>query len=122
MVEFRREGLGLGGVEPWRHSFDQRLLLADGQVQRRVLLIARVIAAGAADKAFIEDDMNRFRDAVINDLMPYFQDYFLTHDMLDVAAIKAKLVKHAKAVYGDHMKDVLLINAFDQPSNRIQDR
>ena len=66
--------------------------------------------------------MNRFRDAVINDLVPYFQDYFLTHDMLDVGVIKAKLVKHAKAVYGDHMKDVLLINAFDQANNRIPER
>ncbi len=97
-------------------------VIINGQVQRRVLLIARVVAAGPADKAFIENDMTRFRDAVINDLVPYFQDYFLSHDMLDINTIKAKLVSHAKAVYKDHVADVWLINAFDQPSNRVQER
>ena len=97
-------------------------VIINGQVQRRVLLIARLLATAAPDKAIIEADLNRFNDAVINDLVPYFQTYFLTNDLLDIAAIKAKLVKHAKAIYGEHVQDVLLINAFEQGNNRIQER
>jgi hypothetical protein len=38
--------------------------------------------------------------------------------MPDAADIKGRLVKHAKTIFGEHVKDVLLINVFDQSSGR----
>ena len=40
--------------------------------------------------------------------------------MLDVNEIKKRLLAHAKTVYGDRVKDVLLVNAFEQSNNRIK--
>ncbi len=57
---------------------------------------------------------------MISDLVPYFQTYFTDHDMVDVVAIKARLLKNAKAVYGERVADVLMINAFEQNNNRIK--
>jgi hypothetical protein len=93
-------------------------VIINGQSTRRVFLIARLMAASAADEALIKTNMNRFQDTVLKDFMPYFQDYFLTRDMLDIPAIKARLIKHAKTVYGDKVVDVLLVNAFEQSAGR----
>ncbi len=90
------------------------------QVQRRVLLIARIMATAATDKEFAEGNMNRFQDAVLNDLMPYFQNYFISRDTVDAPAIKARLLKHARTVFGERVQDVLLINVFEQSSGRPQ--
>jgi hypothetical protein len=95
-------------------------VIIDGQVQRRVLLIARLMASAASDKDIVAANMNRFQDAVLNDLVPYFQNYFTTHDMVDAAAVKARLVKNAKAVFGERIQDVLLINVFEQGNGRPQ--
>jgi len=93
-------------------------VIMNGQATRRVFLIARLMGATPADEALIKANMNRFQDTVLKDFMPYFQDYFLNHDMLDIPAIKARLLKHAKTVYGDKVVDVLLINAFEQSGGR----
>ncbi|MSO72173.1 MAG: hypothetical protein EXQ84_00990, partial [Rhodospirillaceae bacterium] len=66
-------------------------VIISGQVQRRVPVIARILAATPADTDYIEANMNRFQNAVISDLVPYFQTYFADHDMVDVVAIKARL-------------------------------
>ncbi len=95
-------------------------VIIDGKVQRRVLLIARIMGNVSSDEAFIKANMNRFSDSVLNDLVPYFQNYFTNHDMVDAPAIKSRLVKHAKTVFGDRIKDVLLINVFEQGSGRSQ--
>jgi hypothetical protein len=95
-------------------------VIIDGKAERRVLLIARIMATGTEDKKFVEASLTKFQDEMINDLVPYFQIYFQKHDMLDVVAIKARMMKHAKTVYGDHVKDVLLVNAFEQSNNRIK--
>jgi len=95
-------------------------VIIDGQVQRRVLLIARLMAGAASDKDFVEANMNRFQDAVLNDLVPYFQSYFTTRDMVDAVAVKTRLVKSAKAVFGERIQDVLLINVFEQGNGRPQ--
>ena len=46
-------------------------VIINGQVQRRVLLIARVKATAAPDEAIIKADMNRLQDAALRDLVPY---------------------------------------------------
>lgn len=95
-------------------------VIINGQAQRRVLLIARIMAASASDKGFIEANMRRFQDAALNDLVLYFQTFFLSNDLLDAAVIKARLVQHVRTVFGDHAKDVLLVNVFDQSNGRTQ--
>lgn len=95
-------------------------VIINGQAQRRVLLIGRIMAANKEDEKLVKADLVKFQDEVIKDLVPYFQTYFSNHDLLDVVEIKARLLKHAKAVYGDHIKGVLLINAFEQSNGRIQ--
>jgi len=93
-------------------------VIVNSRPQRRVMLTARLVATGPETKGAIESGMSRYQNEVLNDLIPYFQTYFENHDNLDPAVIKAKLVKHAKAVYGDAAKDVLLINLFDQSMGR----
>ena len=55
-------------------------------------------------------------------MVPYFQSYLITNTMLGITAIKARLLKHAKATFGDRAQGVLLINAFEQSNGRIQER
>lgn len=95
-------------------------VIINGRSERRVFLIARLMATAAPDEAYVEAHMARFQSALIKDLVPYFQTYFLEHDLLDIVEIKARMVKHAKAVFGEHVKDVLLTNAFEQSTGRIQ--
>ena len=95
-------------------------VIMDGRTERRVLLIARIVATGGADETFVEANMNRFQDAVLSDLVPYFQTYFSKSDLVDAGEIKAKMVKHAKAIYGERIKDVLLTNVFEQSGGRIK--
>ncbi len=97
-------------------------VIINGRVERRVLLIARLKAATAPDEALIKADMSRYTDSVLRDLVPYFQNYFITNSMLDITAIKARLLKHAKTTFGERVQDVLLINAFEQSNGRIQER
>ncbi len=95
-------------------------VIINGQSQRHVLLTARVVGNSASDKTFITDNMSRFQDAVLNDLVPYFQNYFPMHDTLDAVEIKTRLIKHSKDIFGAHAKDVLLMNVFEQSVGRIQ--
>ncbi len=95
-------------------------VIINGQAQRRVLLIGRIIATNKEDEKLVKADLVKFQDGVIRGLVPYFQNYFTNHDMLDVVEIKARLLKHAKAVYGDHIQGVLLTNAFEQSNGRVQ--
>lgn len=96
-------------------------VIINGRAERRVLLIARIVAKAKEDEKLVKANLPKFQDEVIQDLVPYFQTYFVKHDMLDVPAIKARLVKHAKTVYGDQITDVLLVNAFEQSNNRIKE-
>jgi hypothetical protein len=56
----------------------------------------------------------RYEDAVIKDLMPYFTTHFAKNDMLRLPEVKRRLVGLAKKVHGDNVRDVLLINVFEQ--------
>ena len=95
-------------------------VIINGKAERRVLLIARIIATGKEDEKLVKANLPKFQDEVIQDLVPYFQTYFTKSDVLDVPEIKARLVKHAKTVYGAQITDVLLVNAFEQSNNRIK--
>jgi hypothetical protein len=95
-------------------------VIIDGKAERRVMLIARLMANTNEDKKVVEAGLTRFQDQILNDLVPYFQVYFVKHDMIDILEIKARLLKHAKTVFGDRVKDVLLVNAFEQSNNRIK--
>ncbi|MBY0509632.1 MAG: hypothetical protein K2P94_05715 [Rhodospirillaceae bacterium] len=95
-------------------------VIIDGKAERRVMLIARLVAASNEDKKIVEAGMPRFQDEMLKDLVPHFQTYFLKHDMIDILDIKARLMKHAKTVFGERVKDVLLVNAFEQNNNRIK--
>ncbi len=93
-------------------------VIINGQSQRRVFLIARLMATTPADEGFLEANMGKYQDALLRDLVPYFQDYFLDHDMLDILEIKRRMLKSAKTVFGDHVQGVLLTNAFEQATGR----
>jgi hypothetical protein len=93
-------------------------VISEGKAERRVLLIARLVATGPEDKAFVEDNINRFQDRVLNDLMVYFQDYFLKNTLVNAEDVKKRLVKNAKGVYGERVQDVLLVNVFEQGNGR----
>jgi hypothetical protein len=95
-------------------------VIMNGRSERRVVLIARLVVSSKANEEYVKLNMNRFQDAVLNDLVPYFQDYFLDHDMVNAQGMKERLRTHAKAVYGDRVSDVLLINVFEQGSGRLQ--
>jgi hypothetical protein len=93
-------------------------VIIDGRAERRVMLIARLMATSNDDVKFIEAGLTRYQDVLLNDLVPHFQTYFVKHDMIDILDIKARLMKHAKTVFGEHVKDVLLVNAFEQNNSR----
>jgi hypothetical protein len=95
-------------------------VIIDGKAERRVMLIARLMGNTNEDKKIIEAGLTRYQDEMLKDFVPYFQTYFVKNDMLDIQEIKKRLVKHAKTVFGDNVKDVLLVNAFEQSNNRIK--
>jgi hypothetical protein len=87
------------------------VISTDGS-KREVFVTARLVAV-PADKALVTDQVPRFIDAVLSDLIPYFQDYFQNHDLVDLPAVKKKLVRHAHDIYGNSVTDVLLVNVFE---------
>jgi hypothetical protein len=95
-------------------------VIINGRSDRRVLLIARLVVSAKEHEEYVQLNMNRFQHEVLNDLVPFFQEYFLDHDMVDALGIKERLTKHAKTVYGDRVNEVLLINVFEQSSGRPQ--
>lgn len=93
-------------------------VIVNGQLKKRVYLTGRLMARAPDAKAAIEGKMGRFQNEVIGDLLPFFQTYFETHDTVDLQMLKDRLVLHAKKVYGDDVKDVLLTNVFEQAGGR----
>jgi hypothetical protein len=97
-------------------------VIINGQVTRRVYISARIVAARRDLQDAVKNRLSEYQDKVIADLVPFFQDYFLDHNMLDLAVIKEKLAKDAKQVYGEDVSDVLLTNVFDQTLGRADGR
>jgi flagellar basal body-associated protein FliL len=93
-------------------------VIINGQVTRRVYISARIVAQSRELTSGIQARLSEYQNAVIADLVPFFQNYFLDHNTLDLPQIKERLVAHAKEVYGDQVSDVLLTNVFDQTLGR----
>lgn len=89
-------------------------VIIEGKVNRRVFIIARLMVDQPANESTVEANVRHYQDAVIRDLVPFFQTYYLTHDTVDASVVKERLTASAKKVYGDMITDVLLINVFDQ--------
>ncbi len=90
-------------------------VIMNGRVERRVFITCRVLSSAKSHEKDIKEAVPHFQGEVVGDFVPFLQTYFAQHDTLDLALIKAKLLGHAKHVFGDDVvQDVLLINVFDQ--------
>ena len=89
-------------------------VIINGQVKKRVYITVRLMASVPSAEAGIQAKVSSFQNAVLADLIPFFQVYFLDHDVIDLQLLKDRLMGHAKKVYGDDVKDVLLVNVFEQ--------
>jgi hypothetical protein len=87
-------------------------------VTRRVFIIARLMVDQPANETTVEANVRHYQDAVLSDLVPFLQKYFVDHDTVNAEVIKQRLTASAKTVYGDMVPDVLLINVFDQTNGR----
>jgi len=79
---------------------------------RRVFVTARLVTTTQA-KASVEAKLPKYVDAVLSDLIPYFQEYLKDHDLVELDKLKKRLVKHAKKIYDTDVSDVLLVNVFE---------
>jgi hypothetical protein len=80
---------------------------------RKVFITARLIVDPPA-KAAVQDDMPKMVDALLSDFIPYFQKYFVDSDLVDLTVIRKKLIRHAHEIFGDKVKDVLIVNVFSE--------
>jgi hypothetical protein len=89
-------------------------VLVGDTTTRRVFLNIRLVAkAGGQAPVKAGVGQGAFQNAMLSDLIPYFQDYFRTHDLIDIQVLKSKLQQHAHDVFGDGVRDVLLVNVFE---------
>ena len=88
-------------------------VVVNGQIKTRVYISVRLwIAPGQKDP--IEAEISRYEDAVIAEFIPYFSAFFERKDMLDLEDIKKRLVTISRRLYKDRVKDVLIVNVFEQ--------
>ncbi len=93
-------------------------VIIDGRVTRRVFVIARLMVDQPSNESTVEGKVRLYQDAVMSDLVPFFQKYFLDHDAVSAVVVKERLNMSAKKVYGDMIEDVVLINVFDNENPR----
>ncbi len=93
-------------------------VIIDGRMNRRVFITARLSVDTPANQTIVEANLRKYQDALMRDLVPFFQTYYVDHTDLDARVVKEKLMANAKKVYGDMVLDVLLINVFDQALDR----
>jgi hypothetical protein len=79
---------------------------------RRIFVTARLVTTNAAKKR-VEEQLPKYVDAALSDLIPYLQNYMKDHDLADLEVLKKRLVKHAKQIYDTDVSDVLLVNVFE---------
>lgn len=92
-------------------------VILDGRLERRVFVIARLRVDRAANESAVQAQLRVYQDAVLKDLVPFLQLYYADHDAIDAVTVKERLTVTAKAVYGDKVLDVVLINVFDQATS-----
>ena len=83
------------------------------KVEHTVYLSVRLNVV-KSQKDAVESQIVRYENAVLAELLPYFQKYFAEHDLIDLDEVKSKLNEMAKRLYGDKVIDVLLVNVFEQ--------
>jgi hypothetical protein len=93
-------------------------VIIDGSVRKKVVIVARVVTVTGDDEKFVQAGMKRLSDRVLSDLVPFLQTYYTKTDSIDAQLIKDRFVKHAKDIFGERAKDVLLVNVFDQNNGR----
>ncbi|MGE4064834.1 MAG: hypothetical protein AB7E79_15835 [Rhodospirillaceae bacterium] len=93
-------------------------VIIDGQMKRRVFIIARLRVNDPANQTQVENTLRQYQDAVLRDLVPFFQKYYLDHDAIEAQMVKERLTANAKKVFGEMVPEVLLINVFDQTNQR----
>lgn len=87
-------------------------VLSNSKLERTVYLSVR-LSVVKAEKDAVETQIVRYENAVLDQFIPYFQNYYQEHEVLDPKEIKAKLNVLAKKLYGDKVIDVLLVNVFE---------
>ncbi|MBL8627996.1 MAG: hypothetical protein JNM81_00095 [Rhodospirillaceae bacterium] len=90
-------------------------VLTATKLERTVYLSVR-LSVVKAQKDAVQNQIVRYENAVLDEFIPYFQNYFQDHSVLDLKEIKAKLNVLAKKLYGDKVIDVMLVNVFEQKS------
>ena len=94
-------------------------VVVNGQIKTQVYISVRIwIAPGQKDP--VEAQISRYEDAVIAEFIPYFSEFFARNDMLNLEDIKRRLVKLAKKLYADKVKDVLIVNVFEQKFGKME--
>jgi hypothetical protein len=93
-------------------------VIMEGQVTRRVFIIARLRVDKPVNVTGVEAKLRLYQDAVLRDFIPFFQKYYLTADSVDAVIVKERLTAAAHRVYGDMVPEVLLINVFEQANPR----
>ena len=88
-------------------------VLVQGQIKTRVYFSVRLwVAPGQADA--VEALEPKYEDAVLAEFVPYFSEFFVKNDMLNLVDIKRRMMKLSKKIHGDKVRDVLIINIFEQ--------
>ncbi len=87
-------------------------VILSGGVQRRISVSIRLVTNNAA-KAKVQAELPKYQDALLNNLILYFQDYFVKNDELNVDIVRKRARDTAAKVYGEDVSDVLLVNVFD---------
>lgn len=93
-------------------------VIIEGQVTRRVFIIARLRVNAPANVTTVESKLKPYQSAVLSDLVPFFQKYYLSNDAVDVVVVKERLTAAAKKIFGEMVPEVLMINVFEQVSPR----
>ncbi|MCB2106685.1 MAG: hypothetical protein KDE14_03240 [Rhodobacteraceae bacterium] len=88
-------------------------VVINGRVKTRVYINIRLLV-DSGNKGPVENKLAVYQDAVLEEFMPYFSDYFVKNDLLNLEHIKKRLQKQSKRVFGEQVKDVLLVNVFEQ--------
>lgn len=93
-------------------------VIINGRLVRRISITVRLVVREASNKTLVEDNLPHYQDILVQELIPYFQAYFYSHDVIDIKEVKKLLIEQSKKIYGDLVTDVLLINVFQQDIGR----
>ncbi len=82
-------------------------VMLEGKPQRQVQFAATLVTTPEAHAKAVED-LPRLRNAVISFAYGFFPEYFAEHPKMDLARLKATLLRLAQRTLGDGVEDVLI--------------